>query len=254
MKQLKVLIVIPARYASTRFPGKPLALIGNKPMIQWVYENAAQTGFDIVVATDDTRIEEAVRRFNGHVLLTREDHPSGTDRCFEAASIWADSQNTNPDIVINVQGDEPFIQKDQIQALADTFLSPDTQIATLARKFNKKDGFDALKDPNKVKVIFNKNGRAIYFSRSVIPYIRGSEKEDWFEKQDFFNHVGMYAYRYDALKQIVTLPPSRLELAESLEQLRWLENEFIIKVKETDHASIGVDTPEDLEKVNQSLK
>lgn len=253
MNEGKPLIVIPARYASTRFPGKPLAIIGVKPMIQWVYENALKTSFDVVVATDDKRISSVVESFGGKVILTREDHPSGTDRCFEAASKWAKEKGKEPSIVINVQGDEPFIQAEQILSLVETFEAPDTQIATLARKFNPKDGFETLHDPNKVKVIFNKNGRAIYFSRSVIPFVRGHKKDDWFKERSFFHHVGMYAYRFDALRQIINLPPSSLELNESLEQLRWLENEFIIKVKETWHASIGIDTPEDLEIVNQSF-
>lgn len=252
MEQKNTLIVIPARYASTRFPGKPLALINNKPMIQWVFENASATGFETVVATDDARIANAVEAFGGNVVMTRSDHPSGTDRCFEAAEKWSLENNITIDLVINVQGDEPFIKAEQILALADAFNSPDTDIATLARKFDPSQGFEPLSDPNKVKVIFNEKGRGIYFSRSVIPYVRGLETEGWFKSRDFYHHIGMYAYRFDVLKQIIALPPSSLELAESLEQLRWLENEYVIKVKETNHASVGVDTPEDLEQIQKA--
>lgn len=254
MKKLNTLIVIPARYASTRFPGKPLALINDKPMIQWVVENAQETGFPVIVATDDQRIIEAVEAFGGKAVYTSPDHQSGTDRCYEAALLYVQQTGQLFDVVVNVQGDEPFIQASQITDLASLFQTPDTDIATLARAIDPNSPFSELQNPNKVKVIFNAHGKAIYFSRSVIPFIRGIDEDQWLKTHPFYHHVGMYAYRMDVLKQIVALPQTPLEISESLEQLRWIENDYIIKVSITDHASIGIDTPADLQTINASLK
>lgn len=245
---MKLLIIIPARYASTRFPGKPLAEIGGKPVIQHVVEKATKVSADAFVATDDNRIYEQVRAFGGRAVMTAATHRSGTDRCFEAYCKIVGEQDIHYDVVINIQGDEPFILPEQIRALADCFEDPEIQIATLAKRFeNNADIFD----PNKVKVVFSGSGKALYFSRSPIPYCRGVETQAWLTETAFYKHVGMYAYRPEVLKEITALLPGRLEKAESLEQLRWLENGYHIAVKMTEHESIGIDTPADLEKANQ---
>lgn len=250
----KHLIVIPARYASTRFPGKPLAKIGEKPMVQWVYENASKTGFDTVVATDDDRILKAVEAFGGKAVLTNPDHPSGTDRCLEAAEEMANEKGNAYDIIINVQGDEPFIDLEQIQQLASCFENENVDIATLVTPIPETEDYTFLADPNKVKAVVSENGLANYFSRSPIPYLRNVDKENWLKEHKFFLHLGMYAYRFNVLHEITKLSPSTLEKVESLEQLRWLENGYKIMVKETNHRSIGVDTPEDLESANLLIK
>lgn len=250
---LQFLIVIPARYASSRFPGKPLAVIGDKPMVQWVYENSVSTGFDAVVATDDRRILEAVEGFGGVAVLTREDHPSGTDRCLEAAQLMKIKMGKSYDVVINVQGDEPFIRKEQITQLADSFKQTGIDIATLVTRVEKDTPYAFIADPNKVKAVVGENGIAKYFSRSPIPFLRGVELEDWTTKHPFLLHLGMYAYRSKVLEAVTQLPLSTLEKAESLEQLRWLENGYTIKVAETKHRSIGVDTPQDLIEANNQL-
>lgn len=238
---MRIAGIIPARYASTRFPGKPLAVIGGKSMIRRVYEQAmkAEVLKKIVVATDDQRIYDHVHSWNGNVVMTDENHPSGTDRCREAMEAAA----PDFDYVINIQGDEPFINPDQIKLLAN-LLDGETELATLIKAI--EDPADIV-NPNVVKVV--KGGdKALYFSRSPIPHFRNTSIEKWIQNHIYFRHIGIYAYRADVLKEITRLPPSELEKAESLEQLRWLENGFSIKVAETSFNSIGIDTPEDLEK------
>lgn len=239
---LKFTAIIPARYQSTRFPGKPLALIGDKTMIERVYRQVSKAVDNIWVATDDNRIADAVKAFGGRVVMTSSHHQSGTDRLREAAEkIAADS-----DVIINVQGDEPFIDPSQIDAVVKCFDDPETRIATLARRFDPSAGIDALVDPNLIKIVFDKSMNAIYFSRSVIPFIRGEQKENWLDKFVFHTHVGLYAYRRSTLLEITDMERSPLEIAESLEQLRWIENGLKIKVAITDKPTIGIDTPADL--------
>lgn len=250
MKQLKFIGIIPARYASTRFPGKPLADLCGKPVIKHVYERASEILDNVAVATDDDRIFDAVKAFGGNAVMTRNDHPSGTDRIDEAFSLL----NSDADVVINIQGDEPFIKPEQIRLLMDAFGDDATDIATLACPFNKESGFETLADPNLVKVTFADNGKALYFSRSVIPYVRGVKTDKWLETTDFFTHIGVYAYRASVLKAITKLKQSSLEKAESLEQLRWLQNGLNIKVCVTDSKSVGIDTPDDLENARNILK
>ena len=237
--------IIPARFASTRFPGKPLVDIGGKSMIQRVYEQVSKVLADVYVATDDQRIFDAVLAFGGRAIMTSDQHKSGTDRCYEAYS----KLSGNFDVVINVQGDEPFIQPEQIKTLKDCFKSTETEIATLAKRFTEKDGFEALNNPNSPKLVVNKSDEAMYFSRSIIPFRRGAETVDWISLNTYLKHVGIYAYRADVLRQLTQLEQSPLEISESLEQLRWLENGFRIKVGYTDVETVGIDTPEDLEKV-----
>lgn len=247
------LVIIPARYASTRFPGKPLAMLGDKPVIQHVYEQAFKALDNVVVATDDLRIFHAVPS----AIMTRADHRCGTDRCLEAMEKWLTnhpSVNTDDLVVINVQGDEPFIQPEQIKALCQCFDSPDTDIATLVRPFTERDDWQALQNPNTPKVVFNNQNQAILFSRSIIPYLRGIPESQWLAQHKHFRHIGMYAYRASVLRQITQLPPSPLELAESLEQLRWLENGYTIRIAVTDTPTIGIDTPDDLEQALQFMK
>ena len=237
--------IIPARFASTRFPGKPLVDIGGKSMIQRVYEQVSKVLADVYVATDDQRIFDAVLAFGGRAIMTSDQHKSGTDRCYEAYS----KLSGNFDVVINVQGDEPFIQPEQIETLKDCFKSTETEIATLAKRFTEMDGFEALNNPNSPKLVVNKSSEAMYFSRSIIPFRRGAETADWISLNTYLKHVGIYAYRADVLRQLTQLEQSPLEISESLEQLRWLENGFRIKVGYTDVETVGIDTPEDLEKV-----
>ena len=243
---MKFLAVIPARYASTRFPGKPLALIGDKPMIQHVYEQAKKAVEDVVVATDDKRIYDAVEAFGGKVLLTSDKHRSGTDRCFEALQ----KMSGEYDVVINIQGDEPFIQPEQIETLKACFTDPKTEIATLIKPFDKHALWDDWSSPNTPKVVVNKRMEAMFFSRSVIPYLRGTDRTKWLKTHTYYKHIGLYAYKTNILAEITDLEPSALEKAENLEQLRWLENGYSIKVGITHQQTIGVDTPEDLEKAN----
>ena len=250
MKLLKFIVVIPARYASTRFPGKPLALLGGKPVIQRVYEQVSGVVSDVVVATDDERIYEAVEAFGGRVVMTSSNHKSGTDRCWEAYQ----KQGEEYDVVINVQGDEPFIAHSQLRAIMDCFNDETTDIATLVKPFSEEDGIEALENPNSPKVVLDKQSRAIYFSRSVIPYLRGVEREEWLKKHTYYKHIGMYAFRADVLRQVTSLEQSPLELAESLEQLRWLENGYKIGVGISDVETVGIDTPEDLQKAEEFLK
>ncbi|MCF0190715.1 MAG: 3-deoxy-manno-octulosonate cytidylyltransferase [Marinilabiliaceae bacterium] len=239
-----VIGLIPARYASTRFPGKPLADIGGKPMIQRVYEQASQVLSSCYVATDDERIADAVRRFNGKVVMTASTHKSGTDRCAEALNNVELMENKKFYAVINIQGDEPFINPEQISLLASAFDNPTTEIATLVKPI---DNNDDLLSPNKPKVVISEEGNALYFSRQPIPFLRGVELNEWLQKGNFYNHIGMYGYRSDILRKITLLPLGTLEKAESLEQLRWLENGYRIKVLQTYIESLSVDTPDDLE-------
>ena len=245
---MKILGIIPARYGSTRFPAKALADIAGKSMVQRVYEQARKAGSlrEVVVATDHEAIFNHVQSFGGRVVMTSPDHPSGTDRCFEASA----QAGADYDFVINIQGDEPFIQPEQIDTLASVLTSAGVQLATLVRKI---DDPEALFDPNKVRVILNVFHEAIYFSRNPIPYVRGAQREAWLQKHTFYQHVGMYAYRPDILAEITRLPVSSIEKAESLEQLRWIENGYRIKTAVTTHESMGIDTPEDLQKVLAKL-
>jgi 3-deoxy-manno-octulosonate cytidylyltransferase (CMP-KDO synthetase) len=245
---LKFAGIIPARYASTRFPGKPLVMIKGKSMIERVYIKAKKVFEDVCVATDDYRIEAEVKRFGGQVIMTSEHHQSGTDRCAEAIDILQERLKTKFDVVVNVQGDEPFVQTEQLQKLMKCFENEKTQIATLVRFFNANDD---MFSPNCAKVLRNKYNQAIYFSRAVIPYLRGKELTSWAENYPYLKQIGIYAYRTEILKEITKLKPSALELAESLEQLRWIENGYVISVEETDFESICIDTPEDLAKVNE---
>lgn len=241
---MKFIGIIPARYASTRFPGKPLADMKGKPMIQRVYENVADCLDKVCVATDDTRIKSAVEAFGGNVVMTSETHRSGTDRCYEAFTKAGDEY----DVIVNIQGDEPFVHSQQIMALKECFADSSTQIATLVKEFDKNGDFEStLFNPNTPKVILNKNQEAIYFSRSVIPYVRGEHHSKWLQTTPFYKHIGMYAYRSEILREITQLPQSPLEVAESLEQLRWIENGYRIKVGITTRETIGIDTPEDME-------
>lgn len=239
--------IIPARYASTRFPGKPLALLGNKPVIQHVYEQATSVLNEVWVATDDDRIREAVEKFGGRVVMTRADHKSGIDRIEEAA----EKTGTQADVIINIQGDEPFVQPSQIKTLMQLFDNADTQIGTLGKHF---ENIEAVNNPNSPKIVTDKQGFALYFSRSVIPYIRGAQDNEWLSHFPFLKHLGLYAYRREVLHEITQLPQSSLEIAESLEQLRWLENGYRIRVGLTDVETVGIDTPEDLQRAEEFLK
>lgn len=242
---MEVLILIPARYASTRFPGKPLAMIGGKPMVQHVVEKAAAVSENVYVATDDSRIYDCVTGFGGKAVMTSAEHRSGTDRCYEAYRHVAEQTGKKYDVVVNIQGDEPFILPGQVKALVACFEDDKVEIATLAKRFERNaDVFD----PNKVKVVCSAKGTALYFSRSAIPFCRGIEQENWLGTAPFYKHVGMYAYRPAVLREITALPQGGLEKAESLEQLRWLENGYTIAVRETTHESIGIDTPDDLKR------
>jgi 3-deoxy-manno-octulosonate cytidylyltransferase (CMP-KDO synthetase) len=236
--------IIPARFASTRFPGKPLALIGGKPMIRLVYEQASQALSSVYVATDDPRIFEAVMGFGGKAVMTLPDHRSGTDRCAEAAGIIEQETGRAAGTIINIQGDEPFIRPDQITLLASCFDDDNVEIATLIRRVEKDEDLFNVNHP---KVVVGLSGDAIYFSRSVIPYLRGEKQEEWASKHTYYKHLGIYGYRKETLLKLTGLKPGPLEIAESLEQNRWLENGFRIRTAVTKWESIGIDTPEDLE-------
>lgn len=247
---MRFLGIIPARYASTRFPAKPLAILGGKTVIQRVYEQVAGILDDAYVATDDERIEATVKAFGGKVVMTSPLHKSGTDRCYEAFT----KIEGHFDVVVNIQGDEPFIQQSQLEAIKACFDDSSTQIATLVKPFSSDDSFEALENVNSPKVVLNKNRNAMYFSRSVIPYQRNAEKNEWLKEHTYYKHIGLYAYRTEVLKEITNLPQSPLELAESLEQLRWLENGYSIKAGITSVETIGIDTPQDLERAEEFLK
>lgn len=239
--------IIPARYASSRFPGKPLADINGKIMIQRVYEQAKKASalHHVVVATDDERIREAVINFGGEVTMTSSEHQSGTDRCLEAL----EAQEEEFEVVVNIQGDEPFISPGQINLILSCFHQENTEIATLVKLIESEK---ELWNINKPKVLMDEDDFAIYFSRQCIPFLRSVEKEKWLEQFNFYKHIGMYAYRSETLKEICSLKPSRLERAEGLEQLRWIENGYKVKTAITDEEALSVDTPEDLEQFMES--
>ncbi|MGD0756722.1 MAG: 3-deoxy-manno-octulosonate cytidylyltransferase [Bacteroidales bacterium] len=243
--------IIPARYASSRFPGKPLVLIGNKTMIQRVYDQACKTLDMVWVATDDKRIFEAVLNFGGKAIMTSPDHLSGTDRCAEAVTKINRESARKIDVVINIQGDEPFIKPEQITLLMKCFDDETVELATLVRKV--EPGEDVF-NPNQPKVILDSKGNAIYFSRAALPYVRDSEKSDWTKNHVFYKHLGLYAYRSETLKKITLLSRSPLEISESLEQNRWIENGYRIRTAVTTWESIGIDTPDDLEKAKSLLE
>lgn len=243
----KFIAIIPARYASSRFPGKPLALLGGIPVIERVYRQVSRVLSEVWVATDDERILSAVKSFGGHAVMTRSDHKSGTDRIEEAA----EKINTNADVVVNVQGDEPFIHARQIETLCRQFDDPSTQIATLGKPF---ESMEAVENPNSPKIVTDVNGFALYFSRSVIPFVRGEERQTWLDHYPYLKHLGIYAYRREVLRQITQLPMSPLEKAESLEQLRWLQNGYKIRVGVTDMETVGIDTPADLARAEEFLQ
>jgi 3-deoxy-manno-octulosonate cytidylyltransferase (CMP-KDO synthetase) len=246
-QNLQFIGIIPARYASMRFPGKPLANIGGKTMIQRVYEQASKALEWVYVATDDERIAENVTSFGGKVVLTSSNHKSGTDRCFEAIQkIQAMEENKHFEVVMNVQGDEPFIKPEQLRLLMNCFDDKTVQIATLAKQIELKE---ELFDPNVVKVIRNKELQAIYFSRSPIPFLRSEVQENWHNAFPYLKHIGIYAYKTNILRQLTALSSSSLEIAESLEQNRWIENGYSILVETTKFETISIDTPGDLEKV-----
>ena len=244
---MKFIGLIPARYASTRFPGKPLALLAGKPVIQHVYEQAVKVLDAVYVATDDERIYNKVMEFGGKAVMTSTEHHSGTDRIEEAL----EKIGGNFDVVVNIQGDEPFIAQSQIETLCHCFEDEATQIATLGKPF---ECIEAVENPNSPKIVVDNRGYAMYFSRSVIPFVRGVERQEWLKKYPFLKHLGIYAYRTEILKAITRLPQSSLELAESLEQLRWLENGYRIKVGITNVETVGIDTPEDLQRAEDFIR
>ena len=247
---MSIIAVIPSRYASTRLPGKPLVDICGKTMVQRVYEQVRKVELfdDVLVATDDQRIFDAVTAFGGKAVMTSEDCPSGTDRLIEVAT-------ANPaDIYVNIQGDEPFIAPKQIETLIRCFENKDIDIATLVKPFSANDSIDILENPNSPKVVLDAKGEAIYFSRSVVPYLRGVERNDWLKSHTFYKHIGIYAFRAKALNEVTALEQTPLEQAESLEQLRWLESGYRIKIEVTNTKTFGIDTPEDLQRAEQYLR
>lgn len=246
---MRTLAIIPARYASTRFPGKPLARLGGKYVIEHVYCRTKAAVDDVVVATDDSRIMEAVESFGGRAVMTSAEHRSGTDRCYEALQYIGGDY----DIVINVQGDEPFIDPRQIEQLIACFSSPDTDIATLVKPFSEAEGITALESMNTPKVVFGRDMRALYFSRSVIPALRDVERRRWLSEGRYFKHIGIYAFRHEVLGRVTALEQSPLEQSEKLEQLRWLENGYNIHVAITDIETIGIDTPDELQRAEEVL-
>lgn len=242
--KMKFIAIIPARYESSRFPGKPLVDMDGKPMIQRVYEQVKKSINDVYVATDDERIMEAVESFGGKAVMTSVDHRSGTDRCNEAYKKIGQPF----DVVLNIQGDEPFINPEQIDILKACFTDSSVEIATLVKPFDKNAEYNVLKNPSTPKVVISEKLEAIYFSRSIIPFLRDAQEPNWASLHTFYKHIGIYGYRTDVLKQITQLLPGVLEQAESLEQLRWIENGYKIKVGITTFETIGIDTPEDLQK------
>lgn len=242
---MKVVGIIPARYASTRFPGKPLALIKGKPMIQRVYEQALKAKLDaVVVATDDVRIADAVMDFGGQYVMTDPNHRSGTDRCREALDLL----ETRFDAVINIQGDEPFIDPRQIEMIRDLISRDDTMLASLVKRIEDED---ELFSPNTVKVVMDHRGNALYFSRNPIPFMRNVDRNEWLKKGVFYKHIGIYAYKADTLRQVAAMQPTTLEQAESLEQLRWLENGLQIRMGITKEEIVSIDEPNDIVKAEQ---
>ena len=244
---MKILGIIPARFASTRFPGKPLIDIGGKTMIRRVYEQAKKAAklSEVVVATDDERIADEIKKHGGNVVMTSDNHQSGTDRCAEAVKNVAGEWNA----VINIQGDEPFILPEQINLLAALFENTEVEIGTLVKKLSDTADLD---NPNTMKVVLDIHGNGMYFSRSPIPFVRGADKKDWLQKNLFYKHIGIYGYRTDVLEKLTALPQGKLELVESLEQLRWLENGYKIRTAFTESEAISIDVPEDIEKLKRA--
>jgi 3-deoxy-manno-octulosonate cytidylyltransferase (CMP-KDO synthetase) len=251
---MSILGIIPARFASTRFPGKPLADIQGRSMILRVCDQASLTGVfaDLAVATDDDRIFNHVEDAGYHAVMTSDRHRSGTERCLEALGIMENEKGSSYDFVINIQGDEPFIHPEQVRKVANLLTEGGAQIATLAKLISQKED---IMNPNVVKVVFSQSKQALFFSRAPIPYLRGVDEIRWESSRAHYKHIGIYGYRSDILRRICKLPESALEKHESLEQLRWLENGYQIKVDITDSESIAIDTPEDLLKIaNTSLQ
>lgn len=246
---MRVVAIIPARYQSTRLPAKPLLRLGRKSIIEWVYEAASRVISDVVVATDNELIVKEVERFGGRAIMTSTSHRSGTDRCAEALA----KIGGNYDIAINIQGDEPFIRKEHIERVIACFESADTDIATLAKAFTEVDDIESLVDPNNVKVVTDSKGRALYFSRQAIPYQRDVEPREWLTHHTYLKHIGIYGFRSEVLKAVTALKPSTLEECERLEQLRWLEAGYTIRVAETPFPSIGIDTAEELQRAEELL-
>lgn len=247
---MKFIGIIPARYGSSRFPGKPLAKLGGKCVIEWVYSQASKVLADVVVATDDDRIYNEVKRFGGKVEMTSTNHKSGTDRCWEAYQ----KSGVIADVVINIQGDEPFIQPEQIEGLMKCFDDAGTDIATMVKPFESGTKYEVLENPNCVKCVRGEKGEALYFSRSVVPYLRGVEKDEWSNRETYYKHLGIYAYRVGVLEQVVKMEQGRVEKIESLEQLRWLENGLRIRTAVTEVETVGIDTPEDLAKAEKMIQ
>lgn len=241
--------IIPARYASTRFPGKPLAKLGGKTVIERVYRQVSKVLDYVYVATDSEQIFNTIISFGGNAIMTSPNHKSGTDRVEEAVN----KTGKKFDVVINIQGDEPFIHESQIKTICECFDDPQTMIATLGRPFSNNDTIAELENPNSPKIVCDNNNFAMYFSRSIIPYIRNVEKQEWLNSFNYLKHIGLYAYRRNVLSEITQLKQSSLEIAESLEQLRWLQNGYKIKVGITEIETIGIDTPEDLQKAEEFL-
>ncbi|MBR3798054.1 MAG: 3-deoxy-manno-octulosonate cytidylyltransferase [Bacteroidales bacterium] len=245
---MNIAAIIPARYASTRFPGKPLININGKTMVHNVYTQASKVFDTVYVATDDERIANEVKRFGGKYVMTSKKHKSGTDRCAEAIVKIEETEGKEFDVVVNIQGDEPFIKTEQLEELKKCFNKKRTQIATLVKPINNKED---IFNPNKPKVVISTSHEAIYFSRSPIPYLRGHKETNWISKHLYYKHIGLYGYRKDVLLEITKLAQTPLEIAESLEQLRWIENGYKIKVAFTEHESISIDTPKDLERIKE---
>lgn len=247
---MEFIAIIPARFSSTRFPGKPLAVLGGKPVVVRVCEQAAKVFEHVIVATDDERIYSTVVSAGFRAVMTSADHKSGTDRCCEAFT----HSGINADVVVNIQGDEPFIQPSQLMTLRGLFDGGSTDIATLVKPFPSDIPFDRLANPNSPKVVVDDEMNALYFSRSVIPYLRGVPQQEWPSRHVYYKHIGLYAFRADVLKSVTSLPQSPLEIAESLEQLRWISAGYRIKVGVTDVETIGIDTPDDLAAAELFLK
>ena len=240
--------IIPARYASTRFPGKPLAVIMGETMIYRVYNKSIQALDEVYVATDDQRIADEVEGFGGRVLFTAPHHRSGTERCLEAAELL---KAQSDDVIVNIQGDEPFIHPEQLAELTALLEDPSVHIGTLVKAFEDRE---TLMDPNTPKVVLDVQGRAMYFSRSPIPFLRDEQQKPIVKSPCYYKHIGLYGYRFAVLKEICLLPASKLETMESLEQLRWLEHGYSIHTAVTKYESRGIDTPEDINKVLAQFK
>jgi 3-deoxy-manno-octulosonate cytidylyltransferase (CMP-KDO synthetase) len=246
---MRIAAIIPARYHSTRLPAKPLQKLGGKSIIEWVYSAVKAVIKDVVVATDDVRIAEEVERFGGCAIMTSEAHRSGTDRCAEALT----KMGGDYDVVINVQGDEPFIRREHIEALIACFNNPETEIATLAKPMTSAEDMADIHNPNSVKVVTDLRGRALYFSRAAIPFQRDVEQSEWSKHHTYLKHIGVYAFRAQTLRTVTSLEVSSLEQTEKLEQLRWLEHGYYISVAKTPYATVGIDTPEDLQRAEEML-